>query len=167
MNCEKCVFRGKTPAVLHVRKKHYVSEAHVHLIFQGAALNYGQLTFCNHIKCNCSSFPVIKKLHYWCKFFAFEMVNVSRIYIHEIHGCDAIPGNYKPPHHSLCSIKGYNQVRVSLIQIILILMLLLRRSTTNWTWKNAQYKVTRFQNLKDKILTWKEEEKTSCDLKYL
>ena len=23
MNCEKCVFRGKTPAVLHVRKKHY------------------------------------------------------------------------------------------------------------------------------------------------
>ena len=22
MNCEKCVFRGKTPAVLHVRKKH-------------------------------------------------------------------------------------------------------------------------------------------------
>ena len=57
MNCEKCVFRGKTPAVLHVRKKHYVSEAHVHLIFQGAALNYGQLTFCNHIKCNCSSFP--------------------------------------------------------------------------------------------------------------
>ena len=108
------------------------AEAHVHLIFQGAALNYGQLTFCNHIKCNCSSFPVIKKLHYWCKFFAFEMVNVSRIYIHEIHGCDAIPGNYKPPHHRLCSIKGYNQVRVSLIQIILILMLLLRRSTTNW-----------------------------------
>ena len=133
----------------------------MHLIFQGAALNYGQLTFCNHIKCNCSSFPVIKKLHYWCKFFAFEMVNVSRIYIHEIHGCDAIPGNYKPPHHSLCSIKGYNQVRVSLIQIILILILLLRRSKTNWTWKNAQYKVTRFQNLKDKILTWKEEEKTN------